>query len=335
MFCVILRLLCYYMSYNIKYCMMCNFKKERYMKRFSMAFYMLCFLSVMSCKQDDLGLADFSQSEAAEQLRSIIRTYLVPSEVKGEAEVRNSELKRSVKDIPRVLEKGPKNDDLKSPLKKDLEKPVEESVVEEDVEENYIKLSGSVARHRSGFVSERIQFDPNHHSLHVPFKDVDLRFTSLDQQSDIYDALGHDVEVIRNLEVLLKKLDLQRDSDSSRNVDVKLANNLLMLVWQVGYYSRRFMDIYLSTSNLERIKTSKSVEDIIAINASLERFMQERDRAVKTIQDQITLLASKDKEAMLEGLRGTVGLGDNASKEIQSVSYLIVDLGDQMKKLVQ
>ncbi|AMR75893.1 hypothetical protein [Borrelia hermsii] len=299
------------------------------MKRFSMGFYVLCFLSAMSCRQDDL--VAFNQSEAAGQLRSIIRTYLVPSEVKGEAEVQNSELKRIVKDIPRVLEKGPKSDDPKNLPKKDPEKPVEESVVEE----NYIKLSGSVARHRSDFVSERIQFDPNHHSLHVPFKDVDLRFTSLDQQSDIYDALGHDVEVIRSLEVLLKKLDLQKDSDSSRNVDVKLANNLLMLVWQVGHYTRRFMDTYLSTSNLERIKAGKSVGDVIAINALLERFVIEKDRAVKTIQDQITLLASKDKEDMLEGLRRTVGLGDNASKEIQSVSYLIVDLGDQMKKLVQ
>nr|WP_192957038.1 hypothetical protein [Borrelia turicatae] len=219
-------------------------------------------------------------------------------------------------------------------------KEVKGNTPENDLEEVYTKLEGSVTSYRAQLNNARSQFDPNHHLLHVPFNKVNARFAALDQQADIYAALTHDVKTIRDLESVLNRLNLQRELPfSQKNSTISennLADNLLMLIWQVGYFTRKVIDVHLSSGNLNRIKASNDVDKLIKIADFLKKFIRVRSNAVQVIQEQIRLLVSKsDKTELLEAIKSTVGLNDNVgAKGIQKVSYLIVRLEGDIQLLI-
>lgn len=142
------------------------------------------------------------------------------------------------------------------------------------------------------------------------------------------------------MESVLNRLNLQRELPfSQKNSTISennLADNLLMLIWQVGYFTRKVIDVHLSSGNLNRIKASNDVDKLIKIADFLKKFIRVRSNAVQVIQEQIRLLVSKsDKTELLEAIKSTVGLNDNVgAKGIQKVSYLIVRLEGDIQLLI-
>lgn len=159
-------------------------------------------------------------------------------------------------------------------------------------------------------------------------------FVSAEQQSDIYAALGSDLGVVLELERIFNNLDLKYPPSYTYG-DTKVADHLFNLLLKISDYTRNLVNIHLSSSNLERIKHTKSVEDIIALDALLENFIRVRDKAVKTVQDQITLLASKNKGEMLDGLCKTIGLKSGSDREIQHAAYSIIAMVARIAYLVK
>ncbi|AHF45577.1 hypothetical protein [Borrelia parkeri] len=240
-------------------------------------------------------------------------------------------------DLAKGIETISKNDP-KGILAK-ASKEVKGNIPENDLEEVYTKLEGRIANYRAQLNNARSQFDPNHHLLHVPFNKVNAKFAALDQQADIYAALQHDVETVRDLGRVLNRLNLQRElpfsQENSTISENNLADNLLMLIWQVGYFTRKVIDVHLSNGNLNRIKASNDVDKLIKITDFLKKFIRVRSNAVQTIQEQIRLLVSKnDKSELLEAIKSTIGLNGDVGKEIQNVSYLIVRLEDNIQLLI-
>ncbi|UPA18964.1 hypothetical protein bpuCAU1_001230 (plasmid) [Borrelia puertoricensis] len=309
------------------------------MKKISIIFYSLCCLGVMSCEQGKISL---DQGSIKEGLDNLVKTYLNLDKT-GKTEEGAESLQGGVPggsgvENSLVVPVEVSGDDQREDLAKAPEE-VQGNAPENDLEEVYTKLERSVTSYRSQLNNARGQFNPNHHSLQVPFNEVNARFAALDQQADIYAALAHDVETVRDLERVLNRLNLQKglplSQENSTISENKLADNLLMLIWQVGCFTRKIIDIHLSNGNLNKIKASKNVEKLAKITAFLEDFIKVRSDAVKTIQDQIKLLVSKnDKSDLLDAIKNTVGLSDNAGKEIQKVSYLIVELEGNIQLLI-
>ncbi|UPA12620.1 hypothetical protein [Borrelia venezuelensis] len=326
------------------------------MKKISIIFYSLYCLGVMSCEQDSSMSLD--KGSVIKGLDNLARTYLGSDKTEKGAEslkgVKGATEESDVKKSFVVPEKKPGDalrEDLakgvgtisKNDPKEDLAKTSKEvkgNTPENDLEEVYTKLEGSVTNYRAQLNNARSQFDPNHHLLHVPFNKVNARFAALDQQADIYAALTHDVKTIRDLESVLNRLNLQRELPfSQKNSTISennLADNLLMLIWQVGYFTRKVIDVHLSSGNLNRIKASNDVDKLIKIDDFLKKFIRVRSNAVQVIQEQIRLLVSKsDKTELLEAIKSTVGLNDDVgAKGIQKVSYLIVRLEGDIQLLI-
>ncbi|UPA11233.1 hypothetical protein bpSLO_001079 (plasmid) [Borrelia parkeri] len=341
------------------------------MKKISIIFYSLYCLGVMSCEQDSLVSLD--KGSVIKGLDNLVKTYLGSDKTEKGAEslkgVKGATGKSDVKNSFVVPEKKP-GDDLREDLAKGIEtiskndpkedlakgietiskndpkgilakasKEVKGNIPENDLEEVYTKLEGRIANYRAQLNNARSQFDPNHHLLHVPFNKVNAKFAALDQQADIYAALQHDVETVRDLGRVLNRLNLQRElpfsQENSTISENNLADNLLMLIWQVGYFTRKVIDVHLSNGNLNRIKASNDVDKLIKITDFLKKFIRVRSNAVQTIQEQIRLLVSKnDKSELLEAIKSTIGLNGDVGKEIQNVSYLIVRLEDNIQLLI-
>ncbi|BDU63336.1 hypothetical protein BOFE_08760 (plasmid) [Candidatus Borrelia fainii] len=269
------------------------------------------------------------------------------AKIPPKGEVQKHELENDLAKIPQkdvknslVVPEKATGDDLKGDLAKIPPKgEVQKHELENDLEEVYTKLDGSVAKYKTQLNNERSQFDPNRHSFRVPFSKVNARFDALEQQADIYAALKHDVETIQDLASVLNRLNLQEEFPlSQKNSTIsenELANNLLILIWQVGYFTKKIINVHLSSGNLNRIKASKDVDKLVKITDFLKKFIRMRANAVKTIQNQIKLLASKnDKLDLLEAIKVTVGLSGNDGREIQKVGYLIVKLEDDIQLLI-
>ncbi|AHH14543.1 hypothetical protein [Borrelia hermsii] len=324
----------------------------------------LCAFGMMFCKQGELtdgivtelpiahqseGNLGLSQADIENKKPSVVdksKGYLRSGEaVKPsgmDKKVEDKKLKdKKVEDKKLKDEKvtGKKLKDERVQGKKDephLEVDVEErlQVPRKTAREACAEFEARVRKCKSQLVNERNQFDPRYYSLSIPFKKISPIFTAAEQQADIYAALGSDVTVIISLERILNNLDLKEPVLYTYG-DTKVAVHLFNLLLNISDYTRKLVNTHLSSTNLERIKTSKSVEDIIAINASLERFMQERDRVVKIIQDQITSLSLKDKGDMLDGLKKTIGLKSGSDREIQRASYSIIGMVARIAYLVK
>ncbi|AHF45576.1 hypothetical protein [Borrelia parkeri] len=201
-------------------------------------------------------------------------------------------------------------------------------------QEVYAEFEARVIKYKSKLVNERNRLDPRYYSFNIPFKKVSPIFTSAEYQSDIYAAMGSDVSVIMNLERIFNNLDLKEPAWYTYG-DTKIAAHLFNLLLNISDHTRKLVNVHLSSTNLEKIRTGKSVEDIIAIDALLGEFIREREKAVKTIQYQIISLASKNKREMLDGLKKTIGLSSGSAREIQHASYSIIGMVARIAYLVK
>ncbi|WP_024653741.1 hypothetical protein [Borrelia persica] len=327
--------------------------------------------SVMSCKQlkssEIATILDMHRSEGNLKNYSVEQTDLndQKSSVLGKENINSKEIAAKDKDVLEISEKSlvldnsildkrverfvrdnrslesKKNEDVggKSRFKSNLKSlkidgKAKLLIPKKTAQEIYAAFESRVLKYKSKLIHERRRFNPRYYSVSIPFKKVSPIFNSAEQQSDIYAALGSDVEVILGLEKILNSLDLREPALYSYG-DTRVAVHLFNLLLNVSNYTRKLVNTYLSNANLERIKSSKSVEDIIALNDLLEKFMIERDNAVKTIQEQILSLASKDKSEVLSGLKQAIGLENDSGREIQHVSYSIIGMVTRIAYLVK
>ncbi|QFP42376.1 hypothetical protein F9Y90_04510 (plasmid) [Borrelia miyamotoi] len=301
--------------------------------------YMLCILGLMSCK--DSGLIrrslDVDRSikvamEVGSKGLQVLTKKVEPSGGFGlVADVNKA------KEVTRDVDKdkaGTVSGHKTSSKVVAVDKQAVVDLEKKKLEEYYDKFANNVARYKSEFLSNNSQIASSGISLLEHFKKVGSIFAGLEQQLNIYIALGYDVEAIQKLGVILKKLDLSYPSSLNYG-DTKVANNLLNLLEQVGLYTKKIMNTHLSSVNLSRIKVSRTLDDIIAIDSLLESFIQERARAVKTIKEQVTLLAEKGKkEELMEELVRVINSGEDNDRTIKSASYSIVGFSDQIGSLI-
>ncbi|AMR75892.1 hypothetical protein [Borrelia hermsii] len=299
----------------------------------------LCAFGMMFCKQGELTDGIVTELPIAHQSEGNLSLSQADIENKKPSVVDKSKVHLRSGDAvkPSGMDKKVKDERVQG--KKDesrLEVDVDErlQVPRKTAREVCAEFEARVTKYKSKLVNERNQFDPRYYSLSIPFKKISPIFTAPEQQADIYAALGSDVAVIVSLERILNNLDLKEPVLYTYG-DTKVAAHLFNLLLNISDYTRKLVNTHLSSTNLERIKTSKSVEDIIAINAFLEKFMQERDRVVKIIQDQITSLSLKDKGDMLDGLKKTIGLKSGSDREIQRASYSIIGMVARIAYLVK
>ncbi|ATQ15230.1 hypothetical protein CNO14_04310 (plasmid) [Borrelia miyamotoi] len=303
-------------------------------------YYMLCILGLMSCKNPGL-------TRRSPDIDRSIKVVMEGGEFKGlQALTKQVEPSSGVgvvadvkktKEVTIVVDKdkaGTVSGHKTSGKVVAIDKQAVVDLEKKKLEEYYDKFSNNVARYKSEFLSNNSQIASSGISLLEHFKKVASIFAGLEQQLNIYIALGYDVEAIKKLGVILKKLDLGYPASLNYG-DTKIANNLLNLLEQVGLYTKKIMNTHLSSVNLSRIKVAKTLDDIIAIDSLLESFIQERERAVKTIKDQITLLAEKEKkEDLMEELVKVINSGDDHNRTIKSASYSIVGFSDQIGNLI-
>ncbi|BDU63335.1 hypothetical protein BOFE_08750 (plasmid) [Candidatus Borrelia fainii] len=217
-----------------------------------------------------------------------------------------------------------------------LEVEVEEQppVPRKTAQEVYAEFESRVIKYKSKLVNDRNRLDPRYYSFNIPFKKVSPIFTSSEYQSDIYAAMGSDVSVIMNLERIFNNLDLKEPAWYTYG-DTKIAVHLFNLLLNISEYTRKLVNVHLSSTNLEKIRMGKSVEDIITIDALLGEFIKEREKAINTVQYQIISLASKNKKEMLDGLKNTIGLSSGSAREIQHASYSIIGMVARIAYLVK
>ncbi|APR65332.1 hypothetical protein baBA2_000926 (plasmid) [Borrelia anserina] len=287
------------------------------MRKFNLIFLLSCLLSMISCDQEQSD-STFSTLDADFKLRKI-----------NIAE--NNPLK------PHKIDRANPNEKLQ-PQKGQLQPNKKDSLEYNPIEikKAHTKLSESVSKYKSELINEKNEFYLQSNLLNIPFKDIDSRFISPEEQSNIYLSLGYNIEVSKKLKVLLGKLNLKKDFSFGSNNDIEIANNLLNLLWQIGSYTKKTIYVYLDSDNLNQIKNRKTVTEINEIYNSFENFIQEKNKAIKIIQDQITSLAlKKDKQAILDELKRTVGLNGSNGADIQKASYSIVTMADTIKAFLQ
>ncbi|ASQ29637.1 hypothetical protein CDQ96_04320 (plasmid) [Borrelia miyamotoi] len=303
-------------------------------------YYMLCILGLMSCKNPGLTRRSIDIDRSikvamevgeSKDLQALTKKVELSSGVGIVADIKKTE------EVTRAVDKD-KADTVSGHKTSGKVFAVDKQAVvdleKKKLDESYDKFVNNVARCKSEFLSNNSQIASSGISLVEHFKKVGSIFSGLEQQLNIYIALGYDVEAIQKLGVILKNLDLSYPSSLNYG-DTKIANNLLNLLEQVGFYTKKIINTHLSSVNLNRIKVAKTLDDIIAIDSLLSSFIQERERAVKTIKDQITLLASKGKkEDLIEELVKFINSGDDNNRTIKSASYSIVELSDQIGNLI-
>ncbi|UPA18963.1 hypothetical protein bpuCAU1_001229 (plasmid) [Borrelia puertoricensis] len=239
------------------------------------------------------------------------------------------------KDIKNKKVEGNRVESKQGESKSKVKLEEQRSVPRKTAKEVYAEFEARVIKYRSKLVNERKRLDPRYYSFNIPFKKVSPIFTSAEYQADIYAAMGSDVSVIMNLERIFSNLNLNEPAWYTYG-DTKVAAHLFNLLLNISEQTRKLINIHLSSTNLEKIRMGKSVEDIITIDALLEEFIRERERAVKTIQYQIISLASKNKREMLDGLKKTIGLSSSGSaREIQHASYSIIGVVARIAYLVK
>ncbi|QFP42372.1 hypothetical protein F9Y90_04490 (plasmid) [Borrelia miyamotoi] len=102
-----------------------------------------------------------------------------------------------------------------------------------------------------------------------------------DRKRSVYIALGHDLEIIKDLISILGTLNLTTNDE---NIDVRIASLLLFNLEQIAYLIS-LLNFSLSNENLRKIKNSKivTVGDINQITGFLFLFMIERDGLIRDL----------------------------------------------------
>ncbi|AHH05440.1 hypothetical protein CNO14_04340 (plasmid) [Borrelia miyamotoi] len=150
-----------------------------------------------------------------------------------------------------------------------------------------------------------------------------------DRTHNVYIALGHDLEIIKDLVSILSTLNLTANDE---NIDVRIASLLLFNLEQIAYLIF-LLNFSLSNENLRKIKNSKivTVDDINQITGFLFLFMRKRDdliRDVGTVLKEASVVRD-DRRAMEMYLKKIVQDGEikrkiSAMRElIQSIDNLI------------
>ncbi|APR65333.1 hypothetical protein baBA2_000927 (plasmid) [Borrelia anserina] len=276
----------------------------------------LYIFSLISCKQGELS-------------SKIITALLI---------AHRSEVKPSV--INKLKDKdhkvGGKMNELQQPdINTENIEEKQKLILKKKAQEAYTKFEDRLIKYKLQLINERSQLNLKNYELNIPFKKISPIFNETEQQEDIYAALGNDISIITDLEKILNILDLKKSASYTYG-DTKVAIHFLNLLLKISEYTKKLINTHLSSTTLKRIKNSKSVEDIIVIYDLLEEFIKERENAIKTIQNQITSLASKkDKQAILDELKRTVGLNGSNGADIQKASYSIIKIVACMAYLVK
>ncbi|WP_024655281.1 hypothetical protein [Borrelia hispanica] len=207
------------------------------------------------------------------------------------------------------------------------------------MDELYNMLLNKTAGYKAKLVDEASQSNMSRNPYNIPFSKIDLRYDDLKRQSDFYAGLGYDVQAINDLSFIFSNLNLEKEmpsddrSTKGKNDEWMLAYNLLVLVWQVGYYSEKFMS-YLDSASLNKFYRDKNKEKLLSISKCFDEFVKVRSHAVETIKKELALLKSLVKrEEFLDRMKATLGLVDGYENTIQSVSYEIVSLEGQLLRL--
>ncbi|UPA16983.1 hypothetical protein bcCo53_001151 (plasmid) [Borrelia coriaceae] len=336
------------------------------MKRFSMVFCVSCCLIVMSCKQGASAplqerLRDLSDVESVQfnfgrwdmkplsDRSSLDRAGRKIRSLKGgDIETNLPVLQGKV--LTKGLEVGSVNP---APIKSSPVSPPSQSAspkssqarIPTSVEDAYDKLERRLMHYRADALSRRDHLYLEINPIKASFENVSKKFMSQGQTpdfynalADVYNALGYNFAAVKNLLKALEKLDIKDlyySSTDNRSPVMVACENLFVLMRQFGNYTNKIIDIHLSSSNLGRIKAKGSEDDIKALSACLDEFIQAREDASLKIQSSIeSLLMSKDKQDALKRIREIVGLEKGVHGEVQNASYLIVNFEARIKDLL-
>ncbi|WP_025401339.1 hypothetical protein [Borrelia crocidurae] len=207
------------------------------------------------------------------------------------------------------------------------------------IDELYNVLVNKTDRYKATLVDEASLSNLSGNPYNIPFSKIDLQYDNLKRQSNFYAGLGYDVQAIKDVGLIFNNLNLEKampshdKSTKGKNDEWMLANNLLILVWQVGHYSEKFMN-HLDSASLSKIYSDKNKEKLLSISKCFDEFVKVRSSAVETMKKELTLLKSLVKtDKFLNKLRATLGLVDGYDNNIKSVSYEIVSLEEQLLRL--
>ncbi|AHH12998.1 Hypothetical protein BHO_0023301 (plasmid) [Borrelia hermsii YBT] len=126
------------------------------------------------------------------------------------------------------------------------------------------------------FSAAEIKFKKAAYQFNIPFFKVSSVFENdaVDTQDGIYASLGYDFNIIKKLEMLFSKLDLQ--DPPTDNEDTAVAIKLLDLLKDATDSVKVILNEHLSGSRLTKIIASKGEGVITKINSLLDEVMRIR-----------------------------------------------------------
>ncbi|AHH03994.1 Hypothetical protein BHY_1043 (plasmid) [Borrelia nietonii YOR] len=150
----------------------------------------------------------------------------------------------------------------------------------------YSKLSDKVTEYRMALSDAELKFKKAAYQFNIPFFKVSSVFDNEDgdAQDGIYASLGYDFNIIKKLEMLFSKLDLQ--DPPTDNEDTAVAIKLLDLLKDATDSVKVILNEHLSESRLTKIIASKGEGVITKINFLLDEVMRIRyDVTLKIIKE--------------------------------------------------
>nr|WP_192957769.1 hypothetical protein [Borrelia hermsii] len=275
-------------------------KKENYMKRIGVllftlcVLYMLCVLSILSCKQEVDNQPgkkrDAAQLEVV-QPRSRSRVVTPP--------------RRNVHLPPPVpsLTKGEKGDDVQGIVNREPPSPEDDvKIVKiETAEQAYKLLSDRVVKYEAKLSGEHDAFAEEKYLYGILYDIVSPVFEDPYKKDEVFAALGHDVKA---LEALDNILDLLVDPD--KNTYNFVLYKLFRDCREITEFTEQVLSEILDEDGLAKIK-SKGMNAMLNVYANLEQFISTRESVISKLKEQIILAAaSTDAKFVTDKLNGIV-----------------------------
>ncbi|QFP42375.1 hypothetical protein F9Y90_04505 (plasmid) [Borrelia miyamotoi] len=192
-------------------------------------------------------------------------------------------------------------------------------------EKAYYTLKTRVGVYRDELEEMKKHFNLRGVFFNIPFNKISSNFVDLDRQDKVYASLEYDVEVIKQLGMVLNRLEL--DDLPFDNDDIAFARGLLIILNNITDCAEIVINCYLSNENLVQIKANKDEAKINKIYDHLEKFINQRKNCISDVKEQIKLLESRiSRESLLLGIKEIVNCKGKVGRSVSLMDTLAITI---------
>ncbi|AHH13010.1 Hypothetical protein BHO_0024500 (plasmid) [Borrelia hermsii YBT] len=143
----------------------------------------------------------------------------------------------------------------------------------------------------------------------------------------IYEGLDYNIRAIKSLEFIFHTLNL---NINSINLDLMYASQLLEYLLDSARLLKTLLNENFSDATLERLKATKTAEELTKIYFYLEEVVEDRNRFISKLSDSLVRIAVNnfDRASVLEILANNIIVQNDGLRHGNSIGSRISNRGD-------